>query len=237
MIRLLLPLLLFSTGSSLRIEPPSWTRSLGLPRALAAIVAPLIGGVIGAHPSAASDSIPVYFGVGCFWHVQHEFVTAEKSILGRSNKEVTALAGYAGGKNNDRVCYHNLQGVADYGSLGHGEVVSMSLPQEKVGDFAREYFKLFDANGDRPDKLDLGLEYRSLLGLPGGASSPYFKAVEDAANERGIKLVAGKGSDADTLGKRMAWVMDSDKFPFYRAEVYHQFHGRDLFFLFRCDQC
>ena len=29
------------------------------------------------------DEIDVYFGCGCFWHVQHEFVEAEKRILGR----------------------------------------------------------------------------------------------------------------------------------------------------------
>ena len=33
----------------------------------------------------------------CFWHVQHEFVEAEKRILGRSDLELTARAGYAGG--------------------------------------------------------------------------------------------------------------------------------------------
>ena len=208
-----------------------WSKAINAPRAIATLVAPLVAGFIGVHPSAATEDVPVYFGVGCFWHVQHEFVEAEKNILGRTNKELTALAGYAGGRANDKVCYHNLQGVADYGSLGHGEVVSLNIPAEKVGDFAREYFKLFDAKGDRPDKLDLGLEYRSLLGLPGGASSPAFKAIEDAAKEKGIKLVAGKGGDADTLGKNMVWVMDTEKFPFYRAEIYHQFHGtfRNIF--------
>lgn len=227
--RLALFLTLLHACSSLRFQPAPWSRSrISLPRVIAAIVAPVISGIIGVHASAASDNVPVYFGVGCFWHVQHEFVEAEKSILGRSNKELTALAGYAGGRNNDKVCYHNLQGVADYGSLGHGEVVSLNIPSDKVGDFAREYFKLFDARGDRPDKLDLGLEYRSLLGLPGGASSSYYKAVEDAATEKGIKLVAGKGGDSDTLGKNMVWVMDTEKFPFYRAEVYHQFHGKNL---------
>ena len=29
----------------------------------------------------------------------------------------------------------------------------------------------------------------------------------------------------DTLGTREILVMDSDKFPFYRAELYHQFHN------------
>lgn len=51
------------------------------------------------------------------------------------------------------VCYHNLLGVADYGSLGHGEVVGMKIPESSVGDFANEYFKLFGADLDRPDKV------------------------------------------------------------------------------------
>ena len=38
----------------------------------------------------------------------------------------------------------------------------------QIGDFAEEYFKLFK-NGDRPDLGDRGAEYRSLIGLPGGA--------------------------------------------------------------------
>lgn len=30
-----------------------------------------------------------YFGVGCFWHVQHELVNAEKSLLGRDDGDIT----------------------------------------------------------------------------------------------------------------------------------------------------
>lgn len=180
----------------------------------------------GLAQSTHAAELPVYFGVGCFWHVQHEFVDAEKQILKRADNELTSLAGYAGGKatGNGKVCYHNLQGIAEYGDLGHGEVVNLKVPEETVGAFAQQYFDLFGADGDRPDKGDRGPEYRSLLGVPGGAASPYFKDIAEAATAKGIKLVEGKGNDADTLGKRMVWVMDSDKFPFYQAEVYHQFH-------------
>jgi hypothetical protein len=45
------------------------------------------------------------------------------------------------------VCYHNFQSIADYGKLGHGEVVGMSIPEERVGDFSVEYFKLFGDKG------------------------------------------------------------------------------------------
>ena len=40
----------------------------------------------------------VYFGNGCFWGRQHEFVALEKDVLHRSDVEVKSLAGYAGGK-------------------------------------------------------------------------------------------------------------------------------------------
>ena len=89
----------------------------------------------------------VYFGVGCFWHIQHEFVAAERDLLGRSDRELTAFTGYAGGTASDkfnRVCYHNFQSVADYGKYGHGEVVGMKLPTDKIVDFTKVYFSLYN---------------------------------------------------------------------------------------------
>ena len=152
-----------------------WRLPLSGRRALASAAAafPLLCGA-SAHAAGAAPP-QFYWGVGCFWHVQHEFVAAEKALLGRTDSELTSKAGYAGGNRvgaidgqpgKGRVCYHNLQGVADYGSLGHGEVVAVDVPAEKVQDFAKEYFSLF-RNGDRPDRNDRGPEYRSLIGLPG----------------------------------------------------------------------
>ena len=48
----------------------------------AALVAPLTG-----QPAVAANDelVDVYFGCGCFWHVQHEFVEAERKILGRKD--------------------------------------------------------------------------------------------------------------------------------------------------------
>ena len=100
----------------------------------------------------------------------------------------------------------------------------MSIPETSVGDFAKEYFEMFTKNGERVDPMDKGGEYRSLLGLPGGMTNPMYKQVEEAAMVKGLTLVAGKGNDPDTLGKKLVYVMDSNKFPFYQAEVYHQFH-------------
>ena len=49
----------------------------------------------------------------------------------------------------NKVCYHNFMGVADYGKLGHGEVVGMRIPQSSIGDFAKEYFDLFTPKGGK----------------------------------------------------------------------------------------
>ena len=101
-------------------------------------------------------SVPVYFGVGCFWHVQHEFVSTEKSKLGRSDKDLTSFVGYAGGlgkRDDGLVCYHNLRGIADYDSLGYTEVVALTIPSEATIDFASEYFSLFGSDSERPDKV------------------------------------------------------------------------------------
>ena len=108
----------------------------------------------------------VYFGAGCFWHVQHEFIQAERNILGRKDNELTSLTGYAGGlKTGDKgaVCYHNFQSIGDYGRLGHGEVVGMSIPPSAIPQFSTEYFSLFDEKGERADPMDKGGEYRYVL--------------------------------------------------------------------------
>ena len=200
-------------------------RSVLRSAAALAVAAPL-----GAPESAAAedDLIEVYFGCGCFWHVQHEFVEAERRILGRKDSQLTALAGYAGGtsgQKNGKVCYHNAALISDYGSLGHAEVVGMRIPQSKFGEFAAEYCKLFDAKGNRPDQSgDRGSEYRNLVGIPGGTKSPLAKALVEASIATGDKLdfAAGKGDDPDA--RALAFVMDTAAYPFYQAEPYHQYH-------------
>lgn len=178
--------------------------------------------------NADDELVEVYFGCGCFWHVQHEFVEAEKKILGRTDAQLTSRAGYAGGKagmKDGKVCYHNAGFVSDYGSLGHAEVVGMKIPSSKFKEFAAEYCRLFDKNGKRPDQDgDRGLEYRNLVGVPGGSKSPYAKLLVEASIQEGDKLDfgAGKGDDADV--KALSWVYDINEFPFYQAEPYHQFH-------------
>lgn len=78
---------------------------------------------------------------------------------------------------------------------------------------------------ERVDPGDRGSEYRSLLGLPGGVNHPVYKEIEAAGVAKGFTLEAGKGNDPDTFGKKLIYVYDSNKYPFYQAEVYHQFHN------------
>jgi len=178
--------------------------------------------------AVTEEDIDVYFGCGCFWHVQHEFVEAERRILGRKDSELTALAGYAGGNagaRNGKVCYHNALQVSDYGSLGHAEVVRLRIPPSSLPEFAAEYSKLFDEKGNRPDQLgDRGPEYRNIVGIPGGTRSPLAKQLVSASIANGDKLdfASGKGDDPDA--RAVAFIMDTEKFPFYQGEVYHQFH-------------
>ena len=84
----------------------------------------------------------------------------------------------------------------------------------------------YSLSTDRVDPGDRGGEYRSLIGLPGGTQHAQYAAIEQAANEAGFQLVAGKGSDPDTLKKQIVYVYDTAKYPFYQAEIYHQFHVR-----------
>mmetsp|Transcript_20186 Transcript_20186/g.50231 ORF Transcript_20186/g.50231 Transcript_20186/m.50231 type:complete len:281 (+) Transcript_20186:77-919(+) len=174
------------------------------------------------------ELIDVYFGCGCFWHVQHEFVEAEKTILGRADNKVSSRAGYAGGNDgmkDGKVCYHNFAQVSDYGKLGHAEVVSLRIPKSKFKDFAVEYCKLFK-NGMRPDQMgDRGLEYRNIVGFKGGAKNTELAMLlVDASKETGDQLdfAVGKGTDRDI--PRVVWIMDSEAYPSYVAEQYHQFH-------------
>ena len=195
---------------------------------LAATGAALVAPLTKAEPALAvtDELVDVYFGCGCFWHVQHEFVEAERKILGRKDKDLTSRAGYAGGNNGKlQPCYHNLQGKNDYGKLGHAEVVGMKIPASKYEDFAREYFKLLGPDGSRPDQFgDRGPEYRNLIGVPGGKESPFVQSLLSATKKEGDKVdfAKGKGNDADL--KALVWIMDTNDHPFWRGENYHQFH-------------
>ena len=57
-------------------------------------------GSASAEASTSSDSsdttTPIYFGNGCFWGRQKDYVDVEKA-LGRDGGKISAITGYAGG--------------------------------------------------------------------------------------------------------------------------------------------
>jgi len=192
------------------------------------LLLPCLGG---GGPAKAIEKVKVYFGQGCFWHVQHELTMRSLKI----NKEAKgvypegsfspALTGYAGGrlKNDDgTVCYNSYTGKA-YDDLGHAEVVGLELPMDAVEQLAKLYFDEANDGPGRHDPQDTGSAYRSVIGLPGGVKSPAFAAVE-RANAGRLKLLPGKGGDPDTLGAGTVYIYDTSEFPFYPAELYHQYH-------------
>lgn len=181
-----------------------------------------------AASSAPSEDVGVYFGQGCFWHVQSDFIEKEQTSLGRRGDALTSLAGYAGGPSTEGpVCYHNYSGKPDYSTIGFAEVVGMQIPRSVVGDFAKFYFdSVSKGNSTRPI-LPIERPFRNVMGLPGGMMSPLYPAVE-AANLGRMQLVAGGANeiipgDRKPLEKQIVYIYDSQQFPFKPAEVYHQF--------------
>jgi len=187
---------------------------------------PPVGCVTAAGPRG--NSTLLYLGNGCFWERQWAYLNIEMHDFKRPDAALTSVVGYAGGRappENDYVCYHTGD-AHDYSSLGHAEVtrVEVENPAQAVA-LARDFFASFQGDDGarvRPDPMDMGSPYRSVIGLPGGSLNPLF-AVFEAANVHGMTLrVSEDGSDDDELN--VVWVMDSDKFGFWPAEVYHQLH-------------
>jgi hypothetical protein len=179
-----------------------------------------------AKEGAGFPSVDVYFGCGCFWHMQYFLTQTEKMALRRNNETLTSRTAYAGGTGGPQrgglVCYHNLEFKADYGKYGHTEVVAFSIPEPAFGFFADTFWMLCP-NSQRHDPQDRGGEYRSAVGIPGGITSPLMPRLREKAG--GAKLVAGNGDEGDTLGTGIIYVYDTMKFPAHIAEKYHQFHN------------
>eukprot|EP00939_MAST-03C_sp_MAST-3C-sp1_P001572 g1572.t1 len=98
------------------------------------------------------------------------------------------------------LCYHNKNNTFDYGELGHAE--------------------------GKVDPYDLGAEYRSMIGIPGGIDGKYADAVR-TANRRAktnMTLKEGSGSDEDTFETNSVYIYDTHQFPFTQAEECLQFH-------------
>jgi len=240
-------ILFASLTFSLGLQTPSkQSKYVPKPPSRREIIRAMVASVAGATCTTINSSsvlakeadnrlIDVYFGCGCFWHVQHEMVEAERRILKRDDESLTARVGYAGGtkifhNNPKSVCYPNALNAwyGDYRKLGYGEVVSLRIPPSYLSDFVTEYIDLFDQDGNRPDQTqDVGSPYRNLVGLPGGSDSdsPYYKELMKTLNSKKMKkidFVAGKGYDKDVKG--VSFVMDTAIFPFIVGEKYNQYH-------------
>ena len=175
----------------------------------------------------------LYVGCGCFWHLQHSIAVYERDILGRKGSTFTCQTGYAGGNGgtdeHGRVCYHNSPGnIGDCSKLGHGEVVNVQIPSARLLDFIQNlYLNQFDSKThDRIDPMDIGPEYRNIIGLSNGTNHPLYSSITKIAKKSGYILKAGSGSDPDTLDRNgLIHVYDTKIYPFYQAEIYHQFHN------------
>lgn len=182
-------------------------------------------GHTGLYADVVNSSVS-YLGCGCFWHVQNMLVTGvEEPIFGRSGSGLTSFTGYAGGSavgDGGRVCYHNFWDVGDYGELGHAEVASIALPASSARRVFDFFFDTICIGGVRRDWVDAGAEYRSLVGFPGGIDSDLGRTFAQSAQAHGVTVRAGDGNDQDVQGT--VFVMDTTRFPFHQAEVYHQFH-------------
>eukprot|EP00889_Picochlorum_renovo_P004056 jgi/Picre1/31086/NNA_006441.t1 len=161
---------------------------------------------------AESSIEPVYFGNGCFWGRQYDFVKAENE-MGRDGNEISAVVGYAGGRKaspSNKVCYYYTpEADTVYEKLGHAEVVKVELRGESKEDQFR----------------------RNVIGIPGGVQSDLFKILQEE-NVNKMDLKQGRGNEYTSFGRasegdelNTVWVIDSNEFPFYQAEVYHQFHN------------
>lgn len=198
-----------------------------------------------SHKNDPSTS--VYFGDGCFWHTQYDTFLVESSTVGpfqgRSHAEITSLVGYSGGRfksTSGTVCYHGLPGT-DYSRLGHAEAVSVqldaitgSVAQEQLRALAEHYFEhgfntLDDGRRQRLDPQDMGAEYRNMIGIPGGMDNSELWPIIQETNTYNMPVTRGKGGlDGDTEGEYIVYIYDSNTFPFFRGEAYHQFHRNSV---------
>jgi peptide methionine sulfoxide reductase MsrA len=169
-----------------------------------------------ASLGSTSATVQIYLANGCYWERQWAYFLVETT-----NKEFARST--AGGP----VCYHTGD-ARDYSQIGMGEATRVVLDEAKAAKqmkaLARDFFDSFTGSAghrQRPDPGDMGSPYRSFIGLPGGVSSPLYPVFE-AENTFNMDLKPGQGGDADALN--VVWVYDSDTFPFYDGEVYHQAH-------------
>jgi peptide methionine sulfoxide reductase MsrA len=185
-------------------------------------------------PLPSPPPASIYLGNGCFWERQWAYANVETNVSGpfaRAAGTFSAKVGYAGGRappSGAAVCYHSNDD-RDYTALGHAEVVRVRLDghalHAQASALARDRFRSYTGGHGqrvRPDPMDRGLAYRSLIGLAGGVGSPLYPTIA-AQNTFGMALRAVSiGGEPDALNT--VYIYDSDAFPFYDGEVYHQCH-------------
>ena len=185
----------------------------------------------------APPPVPVYFGAGCYWHTNYDMFLVESEQFGRTDLQITSHVGYGGGPSpgpDGLVCYHNSQGASLYSDYFFAESTEVVLDgdnaEEQFSALLVAYFEEFvDGStpgtiaNNRQDPGDWGPAYRNNIGLPGGMRGDLYPLIV-AANERGMTLAEGQGA-ADTLDEQTVYIYDTDAFPFYRGEQYHQFHA------------
>ncbi len=75
---------------------PSLAASSGSAQAASAASAVVSADSASSSTDAGDNTTPIYFGNGCFWGRQKDFVDVEKA-LGREGGKISAITGYAGG--------------------------------------------------------------------------------------------------------------------------------------------
>lgn len=191
----------------------------------------------------------VWFGEGCFWERQYAYVMLELNATGpfrRDNSSVTSQVGYAGARGTGKgglVCYDNPGADNQYGELGYCEAVAVQIDvgkeEQQFGALVDDFYSSFtptQAGFMRPDLPpllpfgDVGAPYRTVVGIPGGVRGPLYAVLEARNKPRGPYNLTmtlkedAKGNHTQDEDNTV-WVMDSNEFPFYRAEQYHQFHS------------
>jgi peptide methionine sulfoxide reductase MsrA len=209
-------------GETSNHNTPAFAASAAVALATSAAAAALL--LAAPAPAFASDSTTtptttVYFGNGCFWGRQKDFVETELKTLKRNPERVSAVSGYAAGTSSgpeNKVCYHFNDPRQVYERLGHAEVVAVELDgalsdddsnsakaQDEMRKFSKTYFSQFrrlrDGRLQRLDPQDAGPGYRNVVGLPGGVQSPLFEVLKSEAPQ-GIQLREGQGRKAEIGG-------------------------------------
>ena len=114
------------------------------------------------------STVTVWLGSGCFWGRQHDLVDLEQRIWNRTDSEVTAVGGYAGGTRSGHLCYHNDKNTSVYSDVGAAEVVQIDAPETQLEALFETYFSSFvqiDAKvWAREDEFDLGSAFRAAIG-------------------------------------------------------------------------